>query len=183
MVLNEFLKGKHVILRPVEEKDAEFILMIRLDERNAPFLGNTPNDIEFQKEWIRNQRERPGDYYFLYEDYDGNSQGVISVYNIHDNQAEVGRQVGLDDSLKNMEAEYLAMKFAFEKLNLEKIIGTTYVTNKRIYSKSKKLGLSVDGIINLNGRDSYLMSLTKSQFLNKWKPTMEFYLNKFDNTI
>lgn len=183
MIISNKIKGKHVALRSVEENDAEFILNLRLDKNNIKFLSPTENNLEKQKDWIHSQKEREGDYYFLYEDFEGNPQGVISIYHIHDNEGEIGRQVGLLNSLYNMEAEYLAMKFAFEHLNLIKIFGTTYLSNSNIYNKSIKLGLNIEKIIKVNGIDSYYMTLSRDTYFNKWLPTMEKYLNKFSKNI
>ena len=56
--------------RFVIESDAEFILSLRTNPMLSRFLHSTDNDVEKQKIWIRNykERERNGtDYYFIYD--------------------------------------------------------------------------------------------------------------------
>lgn len=180
MILETPIVGKHVKLRSVECDDAQFILDLRLNEAVRPFISPTVNDIEKQKQWIKTQRERLGDYYFLYTDLNDVALGVISIYNIYEQTGELGRQVGLENSLANMEAEYLTMCFAFETLGLREVVGTTYTTNTKIISKSKKLGYVLDKIVKVNGIDSYYLPLKYDVFCEKWKPRMETILSKFD---
>ncbi len=58
--------GLHV--RLVREEDAEFILQLRTDPLLSRFLHATKNNLQKQKEWIRDYklREAKGeDYYFF----------------------------------------------------------------------------------------------------------------------
>jgi len=58
------LEGKNIRLRLVEEKDADFILALRLDNRYNTFLSPVSSDLEAQKSWIRNYKddEKKEDY-------------------------------------------------------------------------------------------------------------------------
>ena len=58
--------GLHV--RLVREEDAEFIVKLRTNERNARFIHATSPNIEHQQEWIRNYKEREinGVDYYVY---------------------------------------------------------------------------------------------------------------------
>jgi len=48
--------GLHV--RLVNEDDAEYILNLRTDHKLGRFLSKTVNDLEVQKQWIRDYKKR-----------------------------------------------------------------------------------------------------------------------------
>ena len=52
------LQSKTVKLRLVNESDASFILSLRLNENYNKFLSSVNNDIEKQKVWIRNYKQK-----------------------------------------------------------------------------------------------------------------------------
>src|SRR5690554_102132 len=63
-----------VRLRLVREEDAAFIVSLRADAQRTKFMLTLDEDIEKQVDWIKayKKRERRGeDYYFLYENQDG----------------------------------------------------------------------------------------------------------------
>lgn len=181
MIIEKPIIGKHVIMRSVECSDAPFILKLRLDENIRKFISPTENNVEKQEEWIAWQREREGDYYFLYTDRQGEALGVISVYHICDGVGETGRQMSFGGSVYNMEAEYLMMCFAFDTLKLNKVFSTFYVNNKKVISKAKKLGIRLDKVIPVNGLDSYYVEITADEFYHIWRVRMESYLAKVEN--
>lgn len=74
--------GLHV--RLVREEDAEFIIKLRTNERNARYIHSTNSNIESQREWIRYYKEREAkgkDYYFIFF-YQNQPVGLIRIYNI-----------------------------------------------------------------------------------------------------
>lgn len=183
MIIEKPIIGKHVIMRSVQCSDAPFILKLRLDENIRKFISPTENNVEKQIQWIQEQREREGDYYFLYTDLNGERLGVISVYHIQNGVGESGRQMSLGGSVHNMEAEYLMMCFVFEVLKLKKIFFTIYTFNKSVISKNKRLGIVFEKIVQVNNIDSVYGELNSVTFLEKWKPKMETYLKRVENLI
>ena len=74
--------GLHV--RLVHEEDAEFIVKLRINERNARFIHSTSPNIETQKAWIRSYKKREAngkDYYFIFSSH-SQPVGVIRIYDI-----------------------------------------------------------------------------------------------------
>lgn len=56
-------------VRFVQEEDAEFITKLRTDVRLSRFIHQIEDDVEGQKKWIRDYKEREAlgiDYYFIY---------------------------------------------------------------------------------------------------------------------
>lgn len=85
--------GFHV--RLINEDDAGFIVGLRTDPKLGRFIHSTDNDVEKQKEWIRQYkvREREGkEYYFIYY-FDGEPVGVNRIYNTEENFATGGSWV------------------------------------------------------------------------------------------
>ena len=79
-------------VRLVNEDDAEFILSLRTDAKLSKHLHDTTNNVELQREWIRNYkiREKSGeDYYFIYT-YKGKLCGVNRLYNIKEHSFTIG---------------------------------------------------------------------------------------------
>lgn len=72
-------------VRLVNEKDAEFILSLRLDPSLNQYIHSTDNDIEKQRQWIREYkiRENAGlDYYFIYS-MDDEPFGLDRAYRVN----------------------------------------------------------------------------------------------------
>ena len=71
MIWNEVIKGKYIDLRAVTVDDAKFIIDLRNDELKNQYIHTTSDDVDLQKEWIRRQICREGDYYFVICGKDG----------------------------------------------------------------------------------------------------------------
>lgn len=119
MVYNGVLEGKYVNLRSVEEKDAEFTLSLRQDPILTKYLPKLDITLEQQINWIKKQREKEGDYYFVIENKEGKSIGVIGVYDVKGNSAETGRIAVIGSSFESIEAQMLSFDFAFDILKLD----------------------------------------------------------------
>lgn len=87
-------------VRLVVEDDAAFIVKLRTNEKLSKYLHSTDNDIEKQKEWIREykKREKEGaDYYFIF--FSGNRPvGVDRIYNITSDSSTRGSWICSEDS-------------------------------------------------------------------------------------
>ncbi|MEX1682178.1 GNAT family N-acetyltransferase, partial [Escherichia coli] len=87
------LQSKTVKLRLVNESDASFILSLRLNENYNKFLSSVNNDIEKQKVWIRNYKQKENnneEFYFIIETLDGIPCGTVRIYDIHNNSFSWG---------------------------------------------------------------------------------------------
>ncbi|GHV45556.1 hypothetical protein AGMMS49546_31630 [Spirochaetia bacterium] len=79
--------------RLVEEKDADFIVKLRTDERLARYLHPTDNNISKQKEWVQKykQREKDGlDFYYIFEDLKNQQLGLSRIYDVQKQSFTVG---------------------------------------------------------------------------------------------
>ena len=141
MVYDGVLEGKYVDLKACTEEDAEFTRAIRKDPDFARFLPMINNTVEQQKAWIRNQREKEGDYFFVVWDKEGKRIGTISIYGVNGDHAESGRlAIKGDNAFQGIEAQILSFRFAFEVLKLECIDGFIYADNERAIRFNKQFG-------------------------------------------
>ena len=101
MVYEGILEGRFVNLRPVTKEDAEFILGIRNNPEISKYLPSLNVTVDQQQSWIDKQRNDINSYYFIIEDKTKMRIGTISVYNIIENHAEVGRFCSFGNSIQN----------------------------------------------------------------------------------
>jgi hypothetical protein len=130
-----------VAFRFVEEADADFILQLRTDKRKAKYISRTIYDVERQKDWIREykQREKAGSEYYFFITCGNAPTGVIRLYNIHDGSFEVGSIVLTDKAPIHcvLATTIMAKEIAFELLELDLEISETYADNKHVVKLQK----------------------------------------------
>lgn len=141
MIYEGIISGEYVELKSATVDDAEFTLALRKDPDFVRFLPAIDNTIEQQQAWIRSQREKPGDYFFVVWDKEGKRIGTISIYGVHDGRAESGRlAIKGDYAFQGIEAQILCFRFAFETLGLEYVDGFIYADNERAIRFNRQFG-------------------------------------------
>lgn len=141
MAVTEPIEGRYVDLRSCTEDDAEFTRELRKDPEFVKFLPPLDNTIEEQKAWIRRQREKDGDFFFVVWDKEGNRIGTISIYDVHGDRAESGRlAIKGDNAFQGIEAQLLSFRFAFGVLGLECIDAYIFADNERAIRFNKQFG-------------------------------------------
>ncbi|MCR4716184.1 MAG: GNAT family N-acetyltransferase, partial [Lachnospiraceae bacterium] len=97
--------------------------------------------VEQQKLWIRKQREKVGDYFFVVWDKEGKRIGTISIYDVNGGHAESGRlAIKGDNAFQGIEAQILSFRFAFGSLRLEYVDGYIFADNERAIRFNKQFG-------------------------------------------
>lgn len=130
MATTDPLVGKTVVMKCVDTDDAQFILDLRNDPELSRYLPRLDISVEQQVEWIREQRERAGDYYFVIWDNSGTRIGTLSIYGIEGGHGENGRLACTGNALQVMEAEYLVNEFTFETLGLDFFVSNVGMENE-----------------------------------------------------
>lgn len=136
---SDFTYEKYGIkFRFVNEDDAPFIIKLRTDPKLTRYIHNTDNDVDKQKDWIRNYKIRETDgreYYFVVSNQDV-PVGLIRIYNIHDKVFTVGSIVMERDAPIHcvLAATIMAKEIAFEilDLELEDTFDGVHVDNKQV---------------------------------------------------
>lgn len=178
MIYNGVLEGKTVRLRSVEEKDAEITFKMRSDPEKSRFFHAANGTVDDQLNYIKNQRQKQGDYLFIIEDIGGNPIGMKGLYNYNYQKKEIesGRFVGFGSQVQNMEALLLSCDFAFDILKVKNINMAALETNSVMLGIQRKLGVVFtykdipEGMKDYNlhsylTKDSYLMARSKIQSL------------------
>lgn len=141
MVYDKVIEGKYVNLRSVNIEDAEFTLSLRQDPELTKYLPKLDITIEQQINWIKKQREKEGDYYFVILNKENLPLGVIGLYDIQGSQGEAGRiAIKNGNSFQSLEAQLLSLDFAYDELNLKKTVNFVYSENVHAIRLSQLFG-------------------------------------------
>jgi RimJ/RimL family protein N-acetyltransferase len=147
---NQMILGKYSNLRIASEKDAQFILDLRLNPALNKYIGKTDPSLVKQKEWITNARFRNDDFHFIIENKKNEPCGTIAVYGINyaDSIAEWGRWITKPNApiAVTLESAILVQYFAFKKLHLKSLHGGTNKSNWQVvnFHKSYAQDVSTD---------------------------------------
>ena len=106
---------------PASLDDTEFTYSIRQDKARTKYMHQISGDIEQQRAWLKEQMARPRDYFFVVHTSSGIKIGTASIYNIKDDEGEVGRLILNGNNIQNMEAIIMLYEFAFFTLKLSKL--------------------------------------------------------------
>lgn len=111
--------GLHV--RLVREEDAEFIVRLRTNEKLSRFIHATDADVESQIKWIKLYKDREqigSEYYLLFKNNIGVSQGVYRIYNRHNDWCVTGSWIFKLDAEKTaaLKAMIITHEIVFDVL-------------------------------------------------------------------
>lgn len=170
MVYDGVLEGRYVDLKSVTVEDAEFTLGIRMDPELTKYLPRINNTLEQQIMWIKQQRRKPGDYFFVVWDKNGNRIGTNSIYNINGEEGESGRLAIRGNSFQSIEAQLLMSDFSYNVIGLENVV--SYVQDGN--DKALRYGAVFGGVVleksvDENGVILLKHSCTKTAFANARK--------------
>jgi RimJ/RimL family protein N-acetyltransferase len=139
------MEGHAFALRPVDKKDASFIVELRTgDPERTRYLNPIDQSVELQELWLEQYLKRENDYYWVVERLGtGVSEGLIGIYDIDPQArtAEWGRWVLRSRSLAAVESALLIYKAAFEHLGLELVYCITVADNQPVVSFHDSCGL------------------------------------------
>ena len=132
-------------VRLVNEDDSEFILSLRADPKKTKYMKTLDNNIETQREWIREykKRERKGlDYYLIYMNSDYKPIGLnrISHINYIEKIAKASSWITIDGLVNEAyKMSSIHSEIAFNILNLDKLIFEVHKDNKQLIKAYKNL--------------------------------------------
>ncbi len=180
-------RGKFVILRPIQETDADITLKWRLGDR-ANLLNRGAETVEEQRRWIASRPD--SEVNFIIELVDHRPVGMVSLLDISQlhKRAEPARfLIGEEDAVKGIPAAVEAMKLiyelAFDELGLVRLYGFVAQENPLIYKWQKYLGMKEEGRFRnhyyLNGhfQDAICMGLLEEDYRKVSLPRMNVLIN------
>lgn len=155
--------------RLVREEDAEFIVRLRTNERNARFIHATENSVEKQVEWINQYKVREAkgeDYYFVFYSQE-QPVGLIRIYDIdyEAKKATAGSWVCEPDLPMQIPISILIIcrEILFDVLGLEKDCFDVRKGNKHVQRVHMMMGAEIVAEDELN----YYFELPKEVFDEK----------------
>jgi len=143
------ISGLSYLLRPVCIEDAQFIIDIRLEDRERNrFIHAISPDVKLQETWISQYLLRDDDYYFIVENImTGSAEGLIGFYNMENSKAEWGRWVIKKGSFAAIESLDLLCQVAFHKLKLKELYCRTIEDNIEAVSFHNSSGEKFRGVL------------------------------------
>ncbi len=178
------LEGRFIDLIPISESDLSEVIRIRNQPKSIYFFNqNYKLTLDMQKSWFEKYLFRDNDLYWGIHTKDGRLIGTQRLYDISDKICEQGSTV-LDEAVAAggpyaAEAILLSIRFAFDKLNVEKIINDNRFDNKNMNSISKKVGFTFLRERNVKGIKYLYYELSKENFNEvKLQKTINNWLNR-----
>jgi RimJ/RimL family protein N-acetyltransferase len=159
------LEGRTIVLRLAEVSDAEFILRLRLDGQLNRYLSAVEDDLEKQREWLRQYKLREGqgrEYYFIAESKDGEPYGTIRLYEFVGDTFMPGSWVvkrGVAAHV-GVEAVLLMYEFGFSALGFTRARFDVRKDNEKSIRFHPRFGARVVGADDLN----VYFEITKDEF-------------------
>ncbi|MGJ1436867.1 GNAT family N-acetyltransferase [Sphingobacterium siyangense] len=136
-------------LLPVESSDASFIISIRTDKRKSRFISATDENVDSQVSWINQYKTREKlnmEYYFIGVDEENEKFGTYRIYNINDNNAEIGSWVtrpGYKKAQNAIKLDIIIKEFVFEQLGFEQLNFRVNKSNSSVLRYHKMFGPSI----------------------------------------
>jgi RimJ/RimL family protein N-acetyltransferase len=165
------LFGKNINIRTVEVVDAEFIFTLRQNESKTKYLSKVTGNIETQKEWINDYKQREKEqkeYYFIIESKSEEKLGLVRMYDFKEDSFCWGSWLIKDDAPKTtaIESALQIYEFAFYKLNFVMSHFEVQKGNDKVIAFHQRFGAK---IIDENDKEVFFNFLKEDYELIKEK--------------
>lgn len=171
------IKGFIISFIPVLEEHLPLMVKWRNNQNVSGMLFDRGKfTLAKQKTWFeKTQKDKTRRQFIIVENKTEKPIGAINLMNIdvHNLHCDWGYYIGETEYRMGgyaVEAEYLILKYAFDKLKMNKVYCQTFSYNAKVISNHEKFGFKHDGILrehykeNGNYSDVVLMSILKSEF-------------------
>jgi ribosomal-protein-alanine N-acetyltransferase len=165
------LKTERLILRPMTKDDVEDVFTMRRDDEIMRFIREPVVSRKEAEDWINmiSSRWTKNGIGFcgIIEKTSGKFAGWCGLWQLKENQEiEVGYAIVKDFWRKGFasEAAKAILKYAFDELNLEKIVAVARPENAGSRGVMEKIGMRFDYIGKFYDRDLVHYSITKKEF-------------------
>lgn len=145
------LVSKTIRLRLIEESDASFIVSIRSNEKYNRYLSSVSSDVEVQRQWIKDYKEKEKnlqEFYFIIErNDDGSRCGSVRVYDLREDSFCWGSWILNENKTRYsaLESALLVYEFGFEKLGFNKSHFEVVKDNSKVVEFHLKFGANKVG--------------------------------------
>ena len=145
--MDNYLRSNNLVLKLVEESDAEFILELRKNPELNKYIHSTDISVEEQQAWIRKYKEKEKDgkeFYFRIDTKEGEPLGFVRVYNIDYDKGNFtwGSWIMKPDHPKYaaIESAIIIYEFAFDYLKMNRAIYDVRLENKGVLHFHDRFG-------------------------------------------
>ena len=160
-----------ILIRQVEESDIELLRSWRNERENARFLRDIGYITEdMQKEWFHGYLDNDEELFFVIEDIGELKRvvGGLALYDLDREKAECGiGKIQIGDKAAHgkgigRKALVMAMKIAYQKLDVERIVASVHPDNVQAYHNDMKVGFKIIGEIpSAAGGNEYSLEITE----------------------
>lgn len=152
------LEGPTIYLRLVQEEDAAFICSLRSNENFNTYLSKSSPDVEDQRQWIIDYKQRESkeeEYYFIiHRKSDKLPIGTVRLYDFRENPKSYcwGSWILNEDKTRYaaLESSLLMYDTAFNKLGFEQSHYDVRKGNNKVYAFHERMGAEKVGEDELN---------------------------------
>ena len=179
-----FLKGKTTVLRPVSDNDVPLLTKWINDPRVRRFIKSIfPRTDGFERDWVAELKKKSETDVVLIIEVRGKAIGVMGLHRI-DWKNRVGTTGAIIGEPRfwskgyGTDAKMALLDYAFNTLNLRKIISKVKSFNERSLAYSKKCGYKVEGRLReqhfVDGKywDEVILAVFREDWLPCWKKYM-----------
>lgn len=167
MIHNYNNQCKNVVIRPLGERDLEYLRVWRNDPANTKYLRKIPYiTSEMQRKWFDNYLRDETVMIFAIEEVEhiGGVVGSMALYNFEAKQAEFGSLLIGDNNAHGLKVALNALnalkRIAQNDLSLQKIYLHVYKDNLPALKVYKEAGFSITSQhISDNNLTEYIMSI------------------------
>ena len=167
-----FLEKYNLKFRFVEENDASFLVDLRTNPEKAKFISSTNSDIEMQRAWIREYKQREqskSEFYFIVIDEDNVEFATYRLYNRTEHSIEIGSFISIPSYLKPInivKLDIIMKSYVFDTLGYNSLNFEVRKENKSVVKYHNKFRPELVNEDDLN----YYFKLKKNEFnTNKLK--------------
>lgn len=169
------LTSKTIRLRLVEVEDAEFIFLLRTDNRYNQHISDIDDDLEKQRAWLRAYKKaeaRGEQYYFIIERRDGRKCGTVRVYDLQEESFSWGSWILNNEKSRSaaIESMMLAFKLGFEFLGYE----NSHFEARKKNIKAVSYILKCGAIITSEDDDYVYLGFDKATYSKKLRDFARF---------
>lgn len=181
-----FLRGRKVILRPLQKSDLPHFVRWVNDQKVARFLGgHWPSTFEDEEKWYLKIITSETDIILVIETLDGTIIGSMGIHKINwiDGTAVTGALIGETRFWGKgfgTDAKMQLLNYVFNTLNLRRITSQALAFNERSIAYSKHCGYLEEGRLREHVfRDGKYWDLVNlGLFKDEWLPCWEAYQKK-----
>lgn len=165
----EHLRGRVARLEYLCLGDAADILSLRNDPQYNRYLSHPGQtlSLESQEAWLKKHLSQADECNFKIL-VNERFVGTISLYSITEQDAEFGRYLA-KNPIASLEAEWLLLKHAFERLGLSSVYCKTLEANPKVWKQHQRFGFQEVGTENHPSLGSVLVHqvMTREDYLSE----------------